>query len=178
MTETTETQELTTRSTGIRYGVIYGVIGIVYFLIFSLADLDMSKGIGKYGTWLIGFVIVFLAHKYYKENGNGFMSYGQGIGISFWVGLVCSVLSSVFTFIYVKFVDSGFITKMRETAIADMEAKGQSEEQIEMAMKFVDMFMSPGAMLAFGIVFGIIGTIIVGLLVSIVTQKPRPETAI
>src|ERR1700754_1180184 len=102
MTETTETQELTTRSTGIRYGVIYGVISIVFFLVFNLAGLDMSKGIGKYGTWLIGFVIVFLAHKYFKENGNGYMSYGQGIGISFWVGLVCSVVSSIFTYIYIK----------------------------------------------------------------------------
>ena len=102
-------EPLTTRTVGIRYGMIFGVISIVYFLIFVLADLDMTQGIGRWGTSLISLVIVFLAHKYYKENGDGFMSYGQGIGIGFWIGLVASVASSIFTYIYLKFIDDSFI---------------------------------------------------------------------
>ncbi|MBL0745152.1 DUF4199 domain-containing protein [Chryseolinea lacunae] len=170
--------EITTRSTGIRYGVIMGVIGIVYFVGLNLADVDMSKGIAKWGMSLVSIVIIFLAQKYYRDNGDSFMSYGQGIGIAFWTGVVSSVLSSIFTYIYIKFVDTGYITKIREAAQAEMEAKGQSDEQIEMAMKFVDMFTNAEAILIFGIVFGIIGSVVIGLLVSIVMQKPRPETAL
>ena len=59
---------------------------------------------------IITIVIIFLAHKYYKDNGDGFMSYGQGIGIGFWIGLVSAVISSIFTYIYAKFIDPSFIT--------------------------------------------------------------------
>ncbi len=173
--EDTITPALTTRTVGIRYGMIFGVISIVYFLIFALAELDMSQGIGRWGTNLISLVIVFLAHKYYKDNGDGFMSYGQGIGIGFWIGLVASVTSSVFTYIYLKFIDESFIMTIRDKAIEEMQAKGQSEEQIEMAMKFVNMFTNPEAMLFFGIIFGVITLVVVSLIISIFTQKPRPE---
>ena len=175
MEQNTDSQLPTTRSTGIRYGVILGAISIIYFLIFSIFDLDMSQGIGRWGTSIVSLVIVFLAHKYYKDNGDGFMNYGEGVGIGFWVGLVSSVVSSVFTYIYVKFIDDGFITKIREKAIQDMQDKGQSDEQIDMAMKFVNMFTGAEAMLIMGIVFGVIILVIIGLIISIFTQKARAE---
>jgi hypothetical protein len=57
-----------------------------------------------------------------------------------------------------------------------MEAKGQSDEQIEMAMKFVDMFTNPEALLFFGLFIGILSSVVIGLIISIFTQKARPET--
>ncbi len=175
MEENTESQLVTTRSVGIRYGLIFGVISIFYFVIFAVADLDMSKGVGRWGTTVIAIVVVFLAHKFYKESGDGFMSYGQGIGIGFWTGLITSVVSSIFTYIYIKFIDDGFITKIREKAIEDMEAQGQSEEQINMAMKFVEMFTNAEAMLFFGLFIGVITVVIIALIITIFTQKPKPE---
>ena len=175
MEENTESQLVTSRSVGIRYGIIFGLISIFYFLIFTMADIDMSKGISRWGTTVIAFVIVFLAHKFFKENGDGFMSYGQGIGIGFWTGLTASVISSIFTYIYVKFIDDGFVTKIRDKAIEDMQAQGQSEEQIEIAMKYVEMFTNAEALLFFGLVIGMITLVIVALIITIFTQKPKPE---
>jgi hypothetical protein len=178
MEENATTLTVTTRSTGIRYGIIAGFVGIAYFLILTTAGVDLSQGFGRWGGLLITIVVVFLAHKYYKENGDGFMTYGQGIGIGFWIGLISAVISSIFNYIYAKFIDPTFVTMMREKAIEDMEAKGQSQEQIDAAMKIVDMFMTPEAMLFFGLFFGILFTIIIALVISIFTQKPRPETII
>ena len=127
---------------------------------------------------IITIVIIFLAHKYFKDNGDGFMSFGQGVGIGFWIGLVSAVISSIFTYIYVKFIDPSFITAIREKAIADMEAKGQSQEQIETAMKFVEMFTVAEAILFFGLFFGVLITVVVALIISIFTQKPQPEQSI
>ncbi len=169
---------ITTRSTGIRYGVINGVIGIAYFLVLTMAEIDMSKGFGRWGGTIITIVIVFLAHKYFKENGDGYMSFGQGVGIGFWTGLVSAVISSLFTYIYAKFIDPSFISTIREKAIEDMEAKGQSQEQIDAAMKFVEMFTSAEAILFMGLFFGVLIVVIVALIISIFTQKPHPETSI
>ncbi len=168
----------TPRSAGVRYGIIYGIISIAYFLILTIADIDMTQGLGRWGGTIIAIVLVFLAHKYYKENADGFMTYGQGIAIGFWLGLVASAISSIFTYIYVKFIDESFITTIRDKAIEDMEAKGQSEEQIEMAMKFVNMFTNAEALLVMGVIFGIGLIVIIALIISIFTQKPQPETRI
>ena len=175
MEETSESPAITPRSTGIRYGIILGTISIAYFLIFVITDMDMSKGLGRWGTSLIAIVIVFLAHKYFKDNADGFMSYGQGVGIGFWVGLVSAVIGNLFTYIYVKFIDDGFIATIRENALRDMENQGQSDEQIEMAMKFVNIMTGAEALVLIGLFFGILMLVIIALIVSLITQKPQPE---
>jgi hypothetical protein len=169
--------ETTTRSTGIRYGVIAAVIGIAYFLILNTMGMDLTQGFWSWFRYVITIGILVLAHKYYKDNRDGFMSYGQGIGISFWMGLISAVIGSIFTYIYVKFLDESFITMMKDKQIEAMEAKGMSEQQIDQAMQFASMFMTPEAILGFGLVFGLIGTVICGLIVTIFTQKKAPETA-
>jgi hypothetical protein len=175
--QTTSAAAVTTRSAGVRYGLIGAVIGIAYFLIISSLGLDVTQGVWAWVRYLITIVLLVLAHKYYKDNNGGFMSYGQGIGISFWCGLVASVIGSIFTWLYVKFIDTGFIDMMKDRQLEQFEARGMSDEQIEQAMKFSSMFMTPESFLIFGIIFGIIGTIIFGLIITIFTQKKPPETA-
>jgi hypothetical protein len=176
--EQNETPSLvTTRSTGIRFGLISGVIGVAFFLVLNVSGVNMTKGYWSWIGYCITAVIIFFAHKYYKENTNGFMKYSQGIGISVWMGIISGVISSVFTYIYVKFIDSGFIEMIKEKQMEEMESKGMSEEQMEQAMKIAGYFTTPEAMLLFGLIGGIIGTLIIGLIVTIFTQKKPPETA-
>ncbi|HEY9005144.1 DUF4199 domain-containing protein [Ohtaekwangia sp.] len=164
----------TVRQAGIRYGLIGGVVSIAFFIIMNVTG-DVTAWYWKWIGYLITGVLIFLAHKYYKDNGNGYMAYGQGIGIGVWFGIISSAISSVFSYIYMKFIDSGFADAIKEKAISDMEAKNMSEEQIEQAMKFASMFMSPEAMFIMGLIFGIIGALIIALIVSIFTQKKNPE---
>jgi hypothetical protein len=166
---------VTARQSGIRYGLIGGVVSIAIFIVMTVAQADITAWYWKWIGYLITGVLIFLAHKYYKENGTGFMSYGQGIGIGLWYGIISSAISSVFTYIYVKFIDAGFIEAIRQKSIEDMEAKGMQSEQIDQAMKFVDMFTTAEAMFLMGIIFGIIGAVIIALIVSIFTQKKHPE---
>lgn len=177
--EETTTPAVTTKSTGIRYGVIMGVVSIAYFIILNLLSVDMTQGPGSWGRYVYCAVLIFLAHKYFKDNGDSFMSYGQGIGISFWMGLISVAISSVFTYVYVKFIDPNFVQQMMDKVRQGMEEKGtMSDEQIEQAMSITGKFMTPEMMLLFGVIFGIIGTIIIGLIVTIFTQKKSPEAMV
>ncbi|MCU0396638.1 MAG: DUF4199 domain-containing protein [Cyclobacteriaceae bacterium] len=170
-----ETTSITTRSVGIRYGLILALVSVIYFLVLTIMNVDMTSGIGRWASILFYVAGIFLAHKYFKDNGSGFMSYGEGIGISFWIGLLSSVISSLFTYIYIKFIDSSFVEMIKEKQIEEMQARGMSDEQIDQGMKFAEMFMSPEAILIFGIIGGIITVLIVGLIVTIFTQKKSPE---
>jgi hypothetical protein len=179
MEETLEPKtEVTTRSVGIRYGLIMAIISIAYFMILNVAGIDMSQGIGRWGGLIFNVAVIFLAHKHFKDNGDGFMSYGQGLGIGVWIALISSVISSIFTYIYVKFIDAGFITTMLEKQEEQFQERGMSQEQITQAMDMTKKFMTPEMMFVFGIVFGFIILVIVFALVTIFTQKKNPEAAI
>jgi hypothetical protein len=174
--EETTTPSVSTRTVGIRYGLMMAVLSIAYFLIFNMLGVDVSQGPGSWGRLVYCVALIFLAHKYFKENGDGFMSYGQGVGISFWMSLVSSVISSIFTYIYVTLIDTGFIQQMMDKTRESMEEKGNlSDEQIQQAMDMTAKFMTPGMMVTFGIIFGVIIVVIVGLVVTIFTQKKSPE---
>jgi hypothetical protein len=174
MEENSQSEQATTRSSGIRYGLILGVVSILFFLIMVAMGLDIQGPVSYFGiVLLIGAII--LAHNYFKENGNGFMSYGEGIGIAFWIALVSCTISSIFRYIYMKFIDTGMIEAMKDAQIEKFQEQGMSDSQIDQAMKISSMFLNPEVMLIMGIVFGIIFTVIVGLLVTIFTQKKSPE---
>ena len=171
------TATLTTREVGIRYGLISAVVGIFYFVLITMAGMQMQGPAGYLG-YLITAAIIFLAHKYYKDNGNGYMSYGQGIGIAFWCGLISSVISSVFVFIYASYIDSSFIQNIKDLQLEQMEKQGLSEAEIEQAMKIAGAFTSPAGIAGMGFIGGIITALIIAVIVTIFTQKKDPQATI
>jgi hypothetical protein len=174
--EETTTPSISTRSVGIKYGLVMAVISIAYFVILNTAGVDMTQGIGRWGSLVFYAGIIFLAQKNFKDQGDSFMSYGQGMGISFWISLVSSVIGSIFTYLYVKFIDTGYIQQMMDKQREQMEAAGNlSEDQIDNAMTMTAKFMNPEMILIFGVIGGIIMILIVGLIVTIFTQKKNPE---
>lgn len=176
MEQTTEQREnATTKSSGIRYGLIGGLISVVFFVGLNFSGADMTASYWNWIGYAITGVLIFLAHGYYKQNGDGFMNYGEGIKIALWQGLISALIGSVFMFVFLSFVDDSMLQAIKDKAISDMETQGMSDEQIEQGMKVAGMFMSPVAMLVFGIIGGIIGSVILGLIVSIFTQNKRPE---
>lgn len=168
---------VTPRSVGIRFGLIGAVISIAYFLILNLAGLDMTQGFWNWLGYVITIVILVFSHKHYKDNGDGFMSYGQGIGIAVWIGIISGLISSIFNYLYIKFIDTSFLDTVKDRQMEAMQEHGMSDEQIDQAMQFSSMFMSAEAMLFYMLFGSIIVTIIIALIVTIFTQKKNPEPA-
>ncbi len=170
-----ENVSVTTRSAGIRYGLILALASIAFFVIMNVAGMDMQGPLSYIG-WAISIAVIYLAHKYYKENGDGYMTIGQGVGIGFWTGLVSAFISSPFTYLYIKFVDTSFIDNIKDKQIEKMQEQGMSDEQIDQGMQFAAMFMSAEAILIMGIVGGIIMAIIFALIISLFTKNTPPES--
>jgi len=168
--------KVSTRAAGIRYGAIAGLVSVVYFVVLTTLGVDTTEGIGRWASLLFTILLIYLAHKYYKDNGDGFMSIGQGIGIGFWLGLISAVISSIFTYIYVKFIDNNFIQQLLDKQRAAMEEGGNlTDEQIDQAMSMTSKFMTPELMLLFGLIGGVIIVVIISIVVSLITQKKAPE---
>ncbi len=170
MEENNEKSVVSTRDAGIRYGLFSGVISIVLFLIPALLGQNPFQGVWNWVGIPIVITLIVLAHKYFKDEGDGFMSYGQGVGVGFWLALVGTVIAGLFSFVYLTFIDSAPFDLMLEETQFKMEEQGTPEEAIDMAMTWTKNLFWP--IYAMG---GILGGLIIALIISIFTQKKSPE---
>lgn len=174
MEESQETKDVSLRSVAIKYGLIAGLVGIIFFVVIDFAGQSGNQSLSWIGL-IFTAVIMFLAHKEFIRDGDGYMNYGQGLGLGTLMSLISSVLSSIFTFVYIKFVNPAFLENTKAAQIAAMEERGMSDAEIEQALKMSESFSGPTAILIFGIIMGVFFGFIISLVVSAITKKTRPE---
>lgn len=166
-------EKITVKKVGVKYGIYLALVSIIYSLILQIAGLIANQALGYVGIifTIIAFVI---AHNEFKKS-NVFMSYKQGLGIAMIIVLISSVLSAIFTYVYVKFVDDSLIELSRSAAEEKMFEQGMSDAQIEQAMEIQAKFMTPEMIAVMAIVFGILFGFIIALIVTAITKKPDPS---
>lgn len=169
-----ESSNPTIKSVAMKWGVINGLLSIVFLMIIDFAGLVGNQAVSWIG-YLIFLVLLIMAHKQFKSEGDGYMSYGQGLGIGTLAMVISSVISSAFFYIYISFINSGFVDAIKEKSMMDMEDKGMSDAEIEQAMGFAESFMSPVALVVFGLLGAIFFGFIISLVVSIFTKNTQPE---
>jgi tetrahydromethanopterin S-methyltransferase subunit G len=179
MEENLEVKPANSRAIGIKWGLIGAAIGVALFVIYNVLKIDFTSGPLSWLSYPIIIAFIFIAQKQFKDSGDGYMSYGQGMGVAFWYGLISSVISSAFTYVYIKFIDGGMLDMIKENQLKKLQEQGtMSDEQIEQTMEMTGKFMTPEVFLGTGFFFGIIGVLIIGLIVTIFTQKKNPEAIV
>lgn len=169
-----ETKDVSIKSVSLKYGVISALVGIIIFVITDFAGL-VGNQVMSYLPFLVTAVIMFLAHKEFIRDGDGYMNYSQGLGLGTLMSLISSLISSVFIFIYVKLINTNYIANTLEVQRQGLEDQGMSDAQVDQAMSITEKIMSPVGMAIMGIVFGVFFGFIIALIVSAITKKSRPE---
>lgn len=172
--ENTSTPNVTTTSAGVRYGLLTGIASVILSLVLYATNLEQSPV-----RWISMFVLaggIVLAHKFFKQHNNGFMSYGQGLGIGAIIGVVSGLLSGIYMFVYTQFINPDFLTISLNKARADMEARGNlSDEQIEQGLQMSSKFMD-GPFLYIGAILGtLFFAFLLALIIAAFTKHKRPE---
>lgn len=165
-----DSKPVSVRSIGMKFGLIAGLIGTTQFLLLSLLGANPFDSVWAWLSAAITITVMFFAHKSFKDTGDGFMSFGQGIGISFWLGVTATALSVPISYIFLTFIDPGVMEMFYDKQLADMEKAGQPEAAIEMAMTWTKKLFW-----VFAIIMPILWDLIIGLILTIFTQKKRPE---
>jgi len=176
------------------YGVIVGAVSIIIALIFyfigqSLETWAAIASMVIFFLLIIGSLILFK-----REYGKGYATYGQLVLVSFIVGLVASILSSLFTFALYT-MDEGYLQDTKYAAIEridkqmdKMSARYQerfSDEQYEAVeqrmkeqrKKSIDKLeeRSPLRLAMSGLFGTVIISVIIGLIAAIFIRKnPDP----
>jgi hypothetical protein len=167
--------DLPTRSFAVKNGLLLGALlsGWAYFV--NSTNLFMNQGLGMmvYLIYLAG--IIYTLRQYRLDNG-GFMTFKQGLGLGVLMSVVAGLISSVFSLIYMKVIDPGFMDRMLEMMRDKMaEQPGMTEEALEMAMTWVGKMRSPVVIFISGLVTSALIGLFFSLIVSAIMKKERPE---
>jgi hypothetical protein len=170
-----ETTALSTRQVGLRYGLILGLISVAYFMVLVLSGVNTADSWVRWSGFIFNAALVVLGQIYFRQNGDGYMSFGQGMGIAFWVALISSVISSGFTVLYLTVIDPEFAQMIQDMQMEAMAEQGLSDEQIEQGMKMAAKFTTPPWLFIFGMLGGVFSTMLVSLIATFFTRKENPN---
>lgn len=172
--ETTAQPQLTTSAVAIRYGLLTGVVSIIISFALYTTGLEQSPLKWLSTAVLIGGLV--LAMRQYKQSHDGYMSFGQGLGIGTLLSAVTGVMSAIFVYLYMGFLDPTAIQRMTDKARIDMEARGNmSDEQIDQGMAIASKFMTVPALTITVLLASILVGFLLSLVISAIMKTSKPE---
>ena len=161
--------------TAIRWGLISAGVSIVYALVANLLGLSTSQ---TTLNTIIGLVIVgvisYLCVKSHKEELGGFISFGRAFLVSFIALLISGLISSIFNFIYMNYIDPTMMDQILEMSQGMYESMGFTEDQIEMALEEAKKGMENPISIVWGIVGVGIFAAIIALITAALMKDERP----
>jgi hypothetical protein len=159
------------------WGAGTGVALIILSLILYVSNLYMNDVLRyvAYVILLAGMVISSL--QYRKNQMKGFMTYGQAFSVSFLTGLFATIVSIIFFFFYMKYINTGLIDEIMAQVRTKMEAKSgsMSQEQMDQAMMWTERFMTPVWMIVWGFLGYTFWSAIFALVIGIFVRKKNPD---
>lgn len=160
---------VTTFNAGIRWGGITGGVLILFGLLMyvtGMSDPYKESPLQHIG-WIIVIGGVIMGIMYFKDNNEGIMSYGQGVGTATMVGLIAGIISAIWIFIFFKFIDPDMLEAIREFSFEKATESGEIPEEAEENMrKMMNTFTSPVVMSITSVLMYTITGLVVGLIGS------------
>ena len=168
------TTPVTTSAIGIRYGLLLGLVSVIFSFI-QLTFISDPETPLRWLSILILIVGIVLAHKQFKQLNGGFMSYGEGVGIGAIMSAVSGIIGGLFTYIYFTFIDPTYMQRVMELTRSRMEERGMTDAQVDQAMGMTEKFATGPLSMLFTILGALLMGVILSLIISAVTKNTRPE---
>ncbi|TND07976.1 MAG: hypothetical protein FD123_2784 [Bacteroidetes bacterium] len=123
-------------------------------------------------AFLIG-ALVFGQLHWRKSAQGGYMTYGHAFVYGLLFSVWYSLIIALWTYIFMTFIATDFADQIMEMSRQQMEADNLPEDQIDMALSITSKFMTPGIMVFFAILGGLLLGTIFSLITSAFTKKDR-----
>ncbi len=171
-----ENQKNQTQQLILNYGLMLGFASILM----SIANYAMGMHFEPHwASSLLSFLImtglICYAIYLFKKSNEGFLSVGQGIKLGVGIALVGSIISVIYTLIFVSYIEPDFANQM----VVFQEQKmiesypNMSDEQLENAMNMTKKFTTPTMIATMGIAMSLIFGLIISLVASLIMKKSQ-----
>jgi hypothetical protein len=164
----------------IPYGIIFGVIMVLEFVISYVMDLgaeDAWAGVlmNLLNFLILPFIFILMACNNYKNKINGgFISFGQCIKAGVVVGVFAALVSSAVTSIIYIAAPEIKENILEKTKVAMAKSPGMTSEALEMAVSWTDTMMKPYIAIPMSILIYAFVTLILSLIVGAIVKKDNP----
>lgn len=167
-------------STKFTYALILTICGALLNLLLYFTGFQTEKlATGQYFQWfgmVMMFVVLWLGIKAVRDEAPAKgLSYGQGVGTGTLISLYSGLMSSVYSYIHFKFINTEFADYQIALLRQKWEAAGLKDAQMEQAEKFSRMFMGPGFQAVMTPIFVTIFGVICALIIAAFLKRNPPE---
>ncbi len=154
------------------YGAIVGFVGILLGVIFYIMDLATANWT-SYLSMVVGIaVLAYCLVAYRKEYLGGFAKFGQIFVMALVIGIISSIITTIYSYVLYTFIDPELIDKIKLVAEEKMMNNPRIPENMldDMIERMAKNF-EPKRMLTMGLIFGIVGNAIIGLILAAFIKK-------
>ncbi len=162
----------------IKYGLTYAGIAILWSLVMYVTELNRSDYASAFQmiSLIAAIVLIRTAVLDYQKNiGNGWITFNQAFREGLVVMVVGTIITSLFTIVYMQYIDTDFVKFIIEKQANKMAESGMSDEQVQQAMAMTMKMMSPMWMMVWGLFGGLFLGSIISLIMAAILKKPNPE---
>jgi len=161
-----EQQATSPLKAAINYGLLTALGMVVYGIILYLVGMDKNPVL-PYVSYIILLAGIYLGSVNYRDKHlGGFITYGKAVTVGFFIALVVAVIMAVWTYIFIKFIDSGAMAEAMILAEERMAEQGMSEAEIEQGLIMAEKFQSPGVVAA----LVLFGNALAGFILALITS--------
>ena len=149
----------------LNFGTKLGLLLTIFSLVIFVMELyDASQWLNWVATAILIAGVVYGIKNYRDNELGGYISYSSALGYGVLIALFAGIITSFVTYIYLGYVDDGFVHHQMMVQEDKMYEQGMPEEQIEMAMSYTEKFMAPGVLA----LMGVVGNTFIGFIVSLI----------
>jgi hypothetical protein len=175
--------------TALRYGVIGGLILVVWGLIAQMTGMAdpcaaMEGGSNSIVVGLLSMLVLIgvnalvgvLAIRQHTGDLGGYIPFGRAFVVALVTLIIAGLISGLFNVVYTTVVDPGFSERVMGCMEAQYEAQGMDPEQIDTAMGFLKYAYNPIFQLVTSLFSSAFFGAIVGLILAAIMKKNPPTS--
>ncbi len=175
--------------TALRYGLIGGLILVVWGLIAQMTGLaDPCKAMeGGGSSMMIGILsfavligvsalVGYLAIRQHTTDLGGYISFGRAFIVALVTLIVSGIVSGLFNVLYTNVIDPDMTNRIMECLADQYERQGMEQEQIDAAMNIMKTMYNPFLQVLTSIFSSAFFAAIIGLILAAVLKKNPPTS--
>jgi lysylphosphatidylglycerol synthetase-like protein (DUF2156 family) len=156
------------------FGCLVGITLITMSVVLVLTGKFSSRL--QYAGYLILVAGIAVGTLNFRDKySGGFLTYGRSLASGVLISATAGFLLGIFSFIYAKYVNPGFIEEIMQQVQIEWERQGMSEDQMRIAEKATRWLMQPGMLIFMTLLgYSFWGTILSLIVSAFVKRDPPP----
>ncbi len=172
-----ENQQATAKKFVLNYGVMLGIISVIYGVILYVTNIYLNPGM-VYGliSFAILIIVISLAIKAFKSENGGFLSLGEALKVGIGVAVIGGIIAAIWTFVLTTYIEPDYVNQVMEAGRENLieTQPDMTEAQIDGAMEMSSKLSSPPIAFALSIVGSLFFGLIISLIVGLIMKNKNP----